>query len=105
MSQLPLGFPPCRRRPRALSWLPQCTNRPSRKRPAAARRGVITRAVFAVRLPILAALIGLLGVVVAAVALFAVHPALALVPLAALGGAAYLFACWERSRFRPPGRN
>ena len=48
-------------------------------------------------------MIGVMGVVVAIVILFAIHPALALLPIAALVGAVYLFARWEQGRFRPPG--
>lgn len=64
---------------------------------------VITRAVFAVLLPIMLVLIGLLGMVVIAVALFAVHPALALLPVAGFVLAVFVYARWERERFRPPG--
>ena len=63
---------------------------------------MLTRAVFSVLLPPLAAMIGVLGAVVFALVLFAVHPALALLPLGALGVGMFLFARWERGRFRPP---
>ncbi len=63
---------------------------------------LITRAVFAVLLPLMLALVGMLGALVITVVLFAVHPALALLPVAALGLGAFLFARWERRRFRPP---
>ena len=64
---------------------------------------LIIRAVFAVLLPIMLVLIGLLGALAITVVLFAVHPALALLPVAALALATFLFARWERRRFRPPG--
>ena len=64
---------------------------------------VLIRAAFAVLAVPLLAMIGVLGVVVAIVFLFAIHPALALLPIAALVGAVYLFARWEQRRFRPPG--
>jgi hypothetical protein len=35
--------------------------------------------------------------------LFTVHPALALIPVAGIAAAVYLFARWEQRRFRPPG--
>jgi hypothetical protein len=64
---------------------------------------LITRAIFAVLLPIILVLIAVLGALVITVVLFAVHPALALLPVAALVLAAFIFARWERRRFRPPG--
>ena len=63
----------------------------------------LTRAAFAVLAVPFLAMIGVMGVVVAIVILFAIHPALALLPIAALVGAVYLFARWEQGRFRPPG--
>lgn len=77
---------------------------PSQVEPGGCRETwVITRAMFAILLPILLVLIGVLGAVVIAVVLFAVHPALALVPVAVLVAAVYLFARWERGQVRPPG--
>jgi len=64
---------------------------------------VITRAVFGVLLWPMVALASLLLVVVAFFMLFAVHPALSLLPVAAAVLAVMLFARWERRRFRPPG--
>ena len=76
---------------------------PPQEEPAGCRDAwVLTRAAFAVLLPLLAALIGVLAVVFAALLLFAMHPALALAPIAALAVAVYLFARWEQRRFRPP---
>jgi len=64
---------------------------------------VLTRAVFGVLFWPLAALIGFVLAVVLVFFLFAVHPALALIPVAAIAIAIYLFARWEQRRFRPPG--
>lgn len=64
---------------------------------------VITRAVFGVLLWPLVALGLLVVLLVAAFVLFAVHPALVLVPIAAAAIGLVLFARWERRRFRPPG--
>ena len=63
---------------------------------------VLTRAAFGVLLPPLLAVLAVLGALTAALVLFAVHPALALLPIAALIMGIVLFARWERRRFRPP---
>jgi hypothetical protein len=49
------------------------------------------------------ALFAVLGMLMLAFVLFAVHPALALVPIAAIILGVVLFARWEQKRFRPPG--
>ena len=72
------------------------------ERPGCRETWVITRAVFAVLLPVLLAIMGVLGAAVAAFVLFAVHPALALAPVGLLAGAVYLFARWEQGQPRPP---
>lgn len=64
---------------------------------------VISLAVFAVILPVMLALMALLGGVTLAFVLFTVHPALALIPLAVMVLGIYAFAWWERGRFKPPG--
>ena len=64
---------------------------------------MITLAVFAVILPVVFALLALLGALTLAFVLFTVHPALALMPLAAMVIGIYAFARWEQKRFRPPG--
>ncbi len=64
---------------------------------------LITRAVFGVMMwPVLAMV---LVVVDAGVIfyLYALHPALALIPIGMTAGALWLFARWEQKRFRPPG--
>ncbi len=64
---------------------------------------VITVAVFSVILPIVLVMIALLAALTAAVVLFTIQPALALIPIALAAGGIYAFVRWERSRFRPPG--
>jgi hypothetical protein len=65
---------------------------------------VLTLAAFAVLMPPLLALAAVLGALVAVLILLTVHPALALLPIAALVVSIYLFARWEQRRFRPPDR-
>ncbi len=62
----------------------------------------LTRAAFVVLLPVVLALLAVLGALAAVLILLTVHPALALLPIAALMVAIYLFARWEQRRFRPP---
>jgi hypothetical protein len=62
---------------------------------------VLTRAAFGILFWPLLAVIGFVLAVVLVFYLFTVHPALALIPVAAI--ALYLFARWEQRRFRPPG--
>jgi len=64
---------------------------------------VLTRAAFGILFWPLAAVIGSVLAVVLVFYLFTVHPALALIPVAAIAIALYLFARWEQRRFRPPG--
>jgi len=64
---------------------------------------VITLAMFAVILPVMLALMALLGGIILAFVLFTVHPALALIPLAVMGVGIYAFARWDQNRNRPPG--
>ena len=64
---------------------------------------VLTRAAFGVLFWPLVALIGSVLAVVLVFYLFTVHPALALIPVAAIAVALYLFARWEQRHFRPPG--
>ncbi len=64
---------------------------------------ILTRAALSVLLGPVVALLFMMGVLVAAVVLFAAHPALALIPIAVLVVAVVLFARWERGRFRRPG--
>jgi FtsH-binding integral membrane protein len=63
----------------------------------------LTRAAFGVLFWPLLALIGFVLAVVLVFYLFTAHPALALIPVAAIAVALYLFARWEQRRFRPPG--
>jgi hypothetical protein len=64
---------------------------------------VLTRAAFGVLFWPLLAVIGFVLAVVLVFYLFTIHPALALIPVAAIAVALYLFARWEQRRFRPPG--
>lgn len=64
---------------------------------------VLTRAAFGVLLWPLLALIGFVLAVVLVLYLFTAHPALALIPVAAIALVLYLFARWEQRHFRPPG--
>jgi hypothetical protein len=64
---------------------------------------LITRAVFGVMMwPVLAMVLVAVdaGVIFY---LYALHPALALIPIGMTAGALWLFAKWEQKRFRPPG--
>jgi len=63
---------------------------------------LITRAVFAVIIPVFAALVIVTVDVALIFVLFATHPALALIPVALTIVGIWLFARWEASRYRPP---
>jgi hypothetical protein len=63
---------------------------------------LLTRATFAIIIPALAAMIAVLAAIVGTIILFSIHPALALLPVAAVAVAIALYARWERKRFRPP---
>ncbi len=54
-----------------------------------------------IAIPVAAMLLLLVGIMVT-LALFVIHPALALVPLAVSIGGIWLFARWERRRMLPP---
>jgi len=76
--------------------------------PASGGRGclevwVLTRTALGVLLWPLLALVGFVLAVVLVLYLFTVHPALVLIPVAAIAVALYLFARWEQRHFRPPG--
>lgn len=75
---------------------------PQEERPGCRDVWLLTGAAFAVLLLPLLALAGALGALLGALVLFAIHPALALLPVAALALAVYLFARWEQGRNRPP---
>lgn len=63
---------------------------------------LITRAVFGVLIWPLAAIVAVILDVFVTWYLFAVYPALALIPIAATALAVWLFARWEQQHFRPP---
>ncbi len=73
------------------------------QRPGCRDVWVISLAVFAIILPVVGAMIALLGGITLAFVLFTMHPALGLIPLAVMAGGIYVFARWEQGRFRPPG--
>ena len=64
---------------------------------------LLTRAALGMLLPLVLVMVALLVLVVLAFYLFAVHPALALLPVAALVVGVLAYARWERDKFRPPG--
>ncbi len=71
------------------------------ERPGCLETLVLTRAIFAILLLPFLALVGLLVLIVVSIALFALHPALIVLPVAAAAVGIYLLARWERRR-RPP---
>ena len=75
---------------------------PSENRPGCRDTAALTHAVFAILLPPLAAIFAVLVLLALALVCYAVHPALALLPIAALVAAIFLFARWEQRRYRPP---
>ena len=72
------------------------------ERPGCRDTLILTRAVFGVIVPVLLAMLFVIGAVTGAVVLLAVHPALALLPIGALAAGILLFARWEQRRFHPP---
>ena len=77
---------------------------PREDRPGCRETLLLTRAVFAVLLPPVAAMIAIFALVTLAVICYAISPALALVPLGAIAAGMLIFARWEQGRHRPPGR-
>ena len=63
---------------------------------------IITRAVFAVIIPVMLVLFAVLGLAAMIFILFTVQPALALIPLGILLVGLWLFARWEQGRAPPP---
>jgi hypothetical protein len=76
---------------------------PEEKPPGCLETLLITRAVFAVIVPVVLALMLLLADVALVFILFGEHPALALIPIAVTVVGVWLYARWEQRRFRPPG--
>lgn len=76
---------------------------PKEERPGCLDALIITRAVFAVLVWPLLAIIAVLADVGITWILFTVYPALALIPIALTAAAIWLYARWEQRRFRPPG--
>ena len=75
---------------------------PQEERPGCRDTWLITRAVFSVILPPVAAIIMIVAALGVALILFSVHPALALLPVAGIAVGILLFARWEQSRYRGP---
>jgi hypothetical protein len=75
---------------------------PQETRPGCRDSLVLTRVVFSVVLPPLIAIVLLIAALGVALILFAVHPALALLPVAGIGAGILLFARWEQRRYRGP---
>ena len=63
---------------------------------------VITRVVFGVLLIPFLLMMSVVIAVALAFLLYGVHPALALIPIAATIGAVWAYAVWEQKRYRPP---
>ncbi|MEX2225676.1 MAG: hypothetical protein WEB52_04410 [Dehalococcoidia bacterium] len=76
---------------------------PEDKPPGCLETLVIMRAVFAVIVPVLIAMIVLVVDIAVIFVLFTRHPALALIPVAFTVIGIWLFARWDQQRFRPPG--
>jgi hypothetical protein len=76
---------------------------PEDKPPGCLDALIITRAVFAIIMPVAIAIVVLVIDVAAIFALFAVHPALALIPIALTAVGIWWLARWDQQRHRPPG--
>jgi hypothetical protein len=75
---------------------------PPDERPGCRETLILTRAAFAVLIPVLVAMIGVLVFVLAVLLLLFTHPVLALLLIAAVVGGITLFARSRRGRSRPP---
>ena len=64
---------------------------------------VLTRAMFAVIVPVMGVLAALLGAAALALFLLTVHPALALIPIGVIVLSLLLYARWDQTHNRPPG--
>jgi hypothetical protein len=76
---------------------------PEEKPPGCMDALIITRAVFGVMFWPVLALFAVVLDVGFTFYMFAIHPALALIPIALTVATLILFAQWEQRRFRPPG--
>jgi hypothetical protein len=77
---------------------------PNEERPGCRETLVLTRAIFAVLLPPVAAMLAIFSLVTLAVFCYAIYPALALAPLGAIVAGFLLFARWEQGRHPPLDR-
>ena len=73
------------------------------QRPGCRDVWVLSLAMFAVILPVIFAMIALLGGIILAFVLFTVHPALGLIPIAVMVLGLYAFTRWDQQKNRPPG--
>jgi hypothetical protein len=75
---------------------------PPDERPGCREALILTRATFAVLIPIVVAMIAVMAIVLAIFLLLFTHPVLALLLITALVVGIMLFARWGRGRSRPP---
>jgi hypothetical protein len=75
---------------------------PADERPGCRETLILTRAAFAVLIPVLVAMIAIVAIALAVLLLLFTHPVLALLLIAAVAAGIVLFARWERGRSRPP---
>ena len=75
---------------------------PGDDRPGCRETLILTRAAFAVVIPVVVAMIAVLSLVMVALLLFVTRPLLALLPVAALIAGIVLYSRWEQGRRGPP---
>jgi hypothetical protein len=75
---------------------------PSNDRPGCRETLILTRAAFAVLLPIFGAMIAIMSLVIGTLYLLLTHPVFAIVPLVMLFAGIVLFARLEKGRIPPP---
>ena len=73
---------------------------PQEERPGCRDVWLLTRATWLALVPFAAVVIALIAVVGAAIVLFAVHPALALIPVLVVVVAVLVYRRWEQRRFQ-----
>ncbi|MEX0785612.1 MAG: hypothetical protein WD939_03150 [Dehalococcoidia bacterium] len=73
---------------------------PQDERPGCRETLVITRVVFSIVLPVVFAGLAIVVALGLALVLYDIHAALALLPVGGVVAGIYVFARWERGRFR-----
>jgi len=73
---------------------------PQEERPGCRDVWVLTRATWLALLPLAAVVIALMAAAGAAIVLFAIHPALALIPVFVVVVAVLVYRRWEQRRFQ-----